>query len=236
MKQNENPPISVLYRNEMPQILASLFPNITLEQIQKLDLLIDLYAQWNAKINLISRKDLPNLFTHHILHSLLVARCIAIQPHHWILDLGTGGGLPGIPLAILNPNTQFTLVDATTKKINAVKDIIHKLGLSNTLAIAERVEKITEQPYNQAGAYHYVIARGVAPINQLIKWAKPLIIKNAPPTERTGLLLLKGGDIEQEVRPYKSRAHIHCLAEFNPLLPETLHENYEYKYLIHVEC
>ncbi len=176
------------------QAILDHFPHLSAHQQQQFAALDGFYREWNAKINVISRKDIDQLYTHHVLHSLAIARFITFQPQARVIDLGTGGGFPGIPLAILFPEVHFTLVDGTRKKITVVEAVAAGIGLSNVRALAVRAEEHRE-------LYDFVVTRAVAPLAQLYEWARPLVLRN---TQRhalpNGLIALKGGDVEEEIK------------------------------------
>jgi 16S rRNA (guanine527-N7)-methyltransferase len=168
------------------------FPQLTATQKEQLAALPALYAEWNAKINVISRKDMDMFEVHHVLHSLAIARYITFKPGAEILDLGTGGGFPGIPLAIMFPDSDFHLVDSIGKKITVVNAVAEALGLKNIQATHTRVEQVLDY-------YDFVVSRAVAPLPDLVKWAKPLINKNFNHDIKNGLICLKGGDLAEEI-------------------------------------
>ena len=169
------------------------FPKLTEQQIQRLEQLGVLYQEWNEKINVISRKDIENVYPNHILHSLSIAKYIDFKPEAKILDLGTGGGLPGIPLAILFPETQFTLIDGTRKKIMVVNAICEALELKNAKGLHVRAEE-------HRNKYDFVISRAVAQTEKLIGWSFPLIRNKQIHAIPNGLITLKGGNLEAELK------------------------------------
>ena len=170
------------------------------EQFAQLDIL---YRDWNSKINVISRKDIDNLYEHHVLHSLAIAKFLPFQPGTTILDVGTGGGFPGIPLAILFPECQFLLIDSIGKKIKVASEIAKALGLANVVCKQERAEEEKQK-------FDFVVSRAVMPMPDLVK----LVRKNISPTHRNaipnGLIVLKGGDLKEELRPFKEAEIIPC--------------------------
>lgn len=174
------------------------------EQFAQLDVL---YRDWNSKINVISRKDIDNLYEHHVLHSLAIAKFLPFQPGTTILDVGTGGGFPGIPLAILFPECQFLLIDSIGKKIKVASEIAKALGLANVVCKQERAEEEKQK-------FDFVVSRAVMPMPDLVK----LVRKNISPTHRNaipnGLLVLKGGDLKEELRPFKEAEIIPCTQWF----------------------
>jgi 16S rRNA (guanine527-N7)-methyltransferase len=175
-------------------LLQTYFPKLGQPQKEQLEALPDLYKSWNDKINVISRKDEDQILLHHVLHSLSIAKLCPFQSDTQILDLGTGGGFPGIPLAIFFPEVQFNLIDGTAKKIKVVKEIIDALGLKNVVARQQRAEEIKGEQYD------FVVSRAVAELSLLWTWVKPLIHqkhKNALPN---GLIALKGGNLKTEIK------------------------------------
>lgn len=187
------------------QILEPYFPNLTPEQHARFDRLPDLYQEWNAKVNLVSRQDIENIEVRHILHSLAVARCFSFKPGAKLLDLGTGGGFPGIPLAILLPEVQFTLIDGTGKKIAVVQAIIEALELTNATAQHVRAEEL-----KMRGEFDFVVTRAVAPLDKLLAWSQPLLRKKHEHAYPNGIIALKGGDLRAEVAalPGKARNYV----------------------------
>ncbi len=177
------------------QIIEKYFPNLTAEQRQQFAALDSLYRDWNAKVNLISRKDIDHLYEHHVLHSLAIARLIQFKPDAEILDVGTGGGFPGIPLAILMPEVKFHLIDGTLKKIKVVQDVIEQLGLQNAKAEQIRAEELKKMQYD------FVVTRAVAELNQLRLWTSQRLFKTKEShTLPNGLIALKGGKIKAEIK------------------------------------
>ena len=168
------------------------------QQFAALDVL---YRDWNSKINVISRKDIDNLYEHHVLHSLAIAKVLPFQPHTEILDVGTGGGFPGIPLAILFPECRFTLIDSIGKKIKVAQEVATALGLTNVECIQERAEE-------ERRKFDFVVSRAVMPLPDLVR----LVQKNVSNKQRNavpnGLVVLKGGDLREELRPFQKRAEI----------------------------
>ena len=179
---------------------------LTDTQAQQFAALEVLYPEWNNKINLISRKDIANLEEHHLLHSLSIAKLIDFQPETTILDVGTGGGFPGIPLAILFPQCRFTLIDSIGKKIRVAQDVAEKIGLTNVRCIQERVEEEKQQ-------FDFVVSRAVMPLPDLVK----LVLKNVHHKHKNaipnGLIVLKGGNLQGEIQPF------HKVVEVTELAP-----------------
>jgi len=168
------------------------------EQFAQLDAL---YRDWNSKINVISRKDIDNLYEHHVLHSLAIAKWIPFQPDTTILDVGTGGGFPGIPLAIMFPQCQFVLVDSIGKKIKVASEVAKALGLTNVVCKQERVEEEKEK-------FDFVVSRAVMPLPDLVKLVRKNISNKHRNAMPNGLIVLKGGDLQAEVAPYIKTAEI----------------------------
>jgi len=177
--------------------ILSYFPHLTEGQRQQLAALYDLYVDWNQKINVISRKDIENLYEHHVLHSLAIAKMISFRPGTRILDFGTGGGFPGIPLAILFPDCTFKLIDGTGKKIRVATEVAQAIGLKNCHPAHLRGEE-------EKGLYDFVVSRAVMPLPDLMKIVKKNITrkeqKNALPN---GVIVLKGGDVQVETAPFR---------------------------------
>lgn len=168
------------------------------EQFAQLDAL---YRDWNSKINVISRKDIDNLYEHHVLHSLAIAKWIPFQPDTTILDVGTGGGFPGIPLAIMFPQCRFVLVDSIGKKIKVASEVAKALGLTNVVCRQERVEEEKEK-------FDFVVSRAVMPLPDLVKLVRKNISNKHRNAMPNGLIVLKGGDLQAEVAPYIKTAEI----------------------------
>ncbi len=177
------------------QLITKYFPVLTPEQNARFAQLEPLYKEWNDKINVISRQDIENLMERHILHSLAIAKVIQFKPESQILDLGTGGGFPGIPLAILFPDTHFVLVDGTGKKIRVVQEVANALGLENVTAIHGRAEEI-----KMNGQFDFVLSRGVATLDKLVLWSQKFLKKKHVHVLPNGILALKGGNLAAEIR------------------------------------
>ena len=176
-------------------IIRTYFPQINDEQQRQFDALGDLYLDWNAKINVISRKDIDNLYEHHVLHSLAIAKVVNFRPDTAILDFGTGGGFPGIPLAILFPECHFKLIDGTGKKIRVAQEVANAIGLKNCQPEHLRGEE-------EKGKYDFVVSRAVMPLPDLVKIVKKNIGKKQQNALPNGVLCLKGGDLQAELRPF----------------------------------
>jgi len=173
-------------------ILLKYFPGITLQQQQQFEQLPGLYNFWNNQINVISRKDIDQLYERHVLHSLGIAKVMPFLPGENVLDVGTGGGFPGIPLAILFPETQFFLVDSIGKKIKVVKEVALALGLQNLKADHLRAEQVNEK-------FDFVVSRAVTRLNEFYPWVKGKFSKQSKNTLANGILYLKGGDLNEEI-------------------------------------
>lgn len=182
----------------MEEILK-YFTDLTDKQKQQFAALFDLYKDWNEKINVISRKDIDNLYLHHVLHSLAIAKAVSFRPGTRILDFGTGGGFPGIPLAILFPETKFKMIDGTGKKIRVVNEVATAIGLENVEAVHLRGEE-------EKGKYDFVVSRAVMPLPDLMKIVKKNVGKEQRNSLPNGVICLKGGNVEGEMRPFKKIA------------------------------
>ncbi len=189
------------------EIIRKYFPEITEKQKEQLAQLLPLYTDWNSKINVISRKDIDKLYERHVLHSLSIAKVIQFEKGTTILDAGTGGGFPGIPLAILFPEVQFHLVDSIGKKIMVVKEISNALGLLNVSAEKARVEEISNK-------CDFAISRAVTALPTFTNWVFPLISKNQKNSIPNGILYIKGGDMEDELVQLKYRNKIYPVNQF----------------------
>lgn len=178
------------------ELITEYFPNLTDEQKRQFAQLETLYADWNEKINVISRKDMDALYEKHVLHSLGIAKVITFSPGTKVLDIGTGGGFPGIPLAILFPEVHFTLVDSIGKKITVVKAVAEALGLKNVTAIHVRAEQVKEK-------FHFVVSRAVTQMPIFLRWLKGKFEKDQFNPKHNGVLYLKGGDLAEELAGLK---------------------------------
>ena len=186
----------------MADIIYQYFPNLTKRQREQFAALDALYSDWNAKINVISRKDIDNLYVHHVLHSLAIAKVVSFRAGAQVLDLGTGGGFPGIPLAILFPETQFHLIDGTAKKIRVCNEVITALNLKNCRAEQQRAEEL-KRP-----AYDFVVTRAVAKIEQLADWSLRLISIKQRHALPNGILALKGKGLKDELAALPKGAYV----------------------------
>ncbi|MBN8683456.1 MAG: 16S rRNA (guanine(527)-N(7))-methyltransferase RsmG [Chitinophagales bacterium] len=211
------------------ELLLKHFPQLDAKQQAQFAQLPELYTEWNAKINVISRSDIDNLMERHVLHSLALARVISFKPGAKILDLGCGGGFPGIPMAIFYPETHFTLIDATGKKIKVVQEVAQALGLTNVTAIHGRVEEL-----KTPGAYDFVISRAVAPLVKLMFWSHRLISKKHQHAYPNGLIALKGGDLRAEIRELPGKGKDYT--EIFPIRGYFKTEFFEEKSVVYVQA
>ena len=181
----------------MIEIITKYFPELSEKQKQQFEMLDALYRDWNAKINVISRKDIDNIYVHHVLHSLAIAKAIRFKNGSRILDFGTGGGFPGIPLAIMFPNCKFRLIDGPGKKIMVANEVAKALGLQNVEAIHRRGEE-------EKGEYDFIVSRAVMQLPLLMRIIQKNISKKEKNALPNGLLCLKGGDLKEELKPYQN--------------------------------
>jgi len=188
-------------------IIKKYFVNLTVKQESQFTALQELYSDWNLKINLISRKDIGNLYEKHVLHSLGIAKIIRFKERTKILDVGTGGGFPGIPLAILFPEVQFILLDSVGKKIKVAEDIARQTGLENVECRNVRVE-------DEKRKVDFVVSRAVMTLNDLVNTARKNINHNQQNTIPNGFICLKGGDLKEEIKPFKNQAVEYLLSEY----------------------
>ena len=177
-------------------IIQKYFPQLSAEQQHQVALLDELYRDWNSKINVISRKDIDNLYEHHVLHSMAIAKMVNFRPGTRILDFGTGGGFPGIPLAILFPECQFKLIDGTGKKIRVAQEVAQAIGLKNCEPAHLRGE-------DEKGKYDFIVSRAVMPLPDLVKIVKKNIAKEQRNALPNGVICLKGGHLDAELQPYR---------------------------------
>lgn len=202
-------------------IIKKYFPAITEQQLTQFEQLFPLYAEWNEKINVISRKDIDNLMLHHVLHSLAIAKFIDFKPGTEILDVGTGGGFPGIPLAILFPEVNFHLVDSIGKKIKVVQGVAEALGLKNVQATHGRAEDID-------GEFEFIISRAVTRLLPFFNWVRKKISPNSYHDLKNGLLCLKGGDLSEELKELERKHKVFHLSK------NFKEEFFETKKLVHI--
>lgn len=188
-------------------LVTSYFPDLTEDQKDKFSRLEELYRDWNARINVISRKDMDHFWVHHVLHSLAIAKIIRFRPGTKIMDVGTGGGFPGIPLAILFPEAEFYLVDSIGKKIKVVEGVRDALGLKNIKAQQIRVEQVTEKQ-------DFIVSRAVTAFPAFVGWVKGKIRRESRNELPNGILYLKGGDFEDELKPFAGRVNVYAIPDF----------------------
>ncbi len=189
------------------ELITKYFPQLTEEQRDQYAALDALYRDWNSKINVISRKDIDNLYEHHVLHSLGIAQIIRFRPGSRIMDLGTGGGFPGIPLAILFPECQFHLVDSIGKKVRVATEVAQSIGLKNVTFCHERAEEEKQR-------FDFVVSRAVMPLADLVKIVRKNIAPRPQNALPNGLICLKGGELANETLPFKHRATLWDLKEY----------------------
>jgi len=201
-------------------LIFNYFPGLSSEQREQFELLEELYKDWNQKINVVSRKDIDELYLRHVLHSLSIAKFQYFMPNTTVLDVGTGGGFPGIPLAIFFPEVQFTLVDSIGKKIKVVEEVVEGLQLKNVTPINSRVEDISTAPASSSGRldattaqFDFIVSRAVAAMPTFTHWVKGKIKKESVHERRNGILYLKGGDLTEELKDYKM-ARIYELTDY----------------------
>jgi len=189
------------------KLVLKYFPVLNNDQIDKFSQLEELYQEWNSHINVISRKDMENFYEHHVLHSLGIAKVMKFLPGARVMDVGTGGGFPGIPLAIMFPETEFLLVDSIGKKIKVVNEVAQATGITNVKAIQSRAEDVKQK-------FDFVVSRAVTTLPEFMKWVAGSILKDNKHTLENGILYLKGGDLEAELSPLKKRFKVYNLNEY----------------------
>lgn len=204
------------------EIIDRYFSEFTSKQNQQFSALKSLYAEWNSKINVISRQDIDELYLRHVLHSLSIAAVAEFDPGARIVDIGTGGGFPGIPLAIFFPEVHFLLADSIGKKIKVVEAVKSSLGLMNITAMQTRVEELPKQSFD------YAISRAVAPLKKLWQWSQPLLVKGECGNLENGLICLKGGDLNAEISESGLKPAIYQIDKFFQ------EDFFQEKYLLHV--
>lgn len=188
------------------ELILKYFPHLSSQQIKQFEALQELYEDWNLKINVVSRKDIDELYLRHVLHSLGIAKIQEFKPGARIMDVGTGGGFPGIPLAILFPEARFHLVDSIGKKIKVVNEVVEGLDLRNVKTSSCRVEEVNE-------TFDFIVSRAVAAMPTFVHWTKGKISKTGDHELKNGILYLKGGDLSEELAPYQT-ARIYPLQEY----------------------
>ncbi len=187
--------------------IESNFKSLTELQVKQFDALFDLYSDWNDKINVISRKDIDNLYLHHVLHSLAIAKYVTFVEGTTIIDVGTGGGFPGIPLAIFFPDVKFLLLDSIGKKVRVAGEIAKSIGLDNVEVIHSRIE-------NEKRKFHFVVSRAVMSLPEFIKLTRKNILREQINSIPNGVICLKGGDLTSETEAFKNIADIVSLSEY----------------------
>ena len=196
------------------ELILKYFPNISEQQKEQFKKLESLYQDWNLKINVVSRKDIDELYLRHVLHSLGIAKLISFKDGSKVLDVGTGGGFPGIPLAIMFPNCSFHLVDSIAKKLKVVNEVVVGLGLTNVNTTHDRVENINDN-------YDFIVSRAVAAMPTFVHWTKGKILKKNNHLLKNGIIYLKGGDLNDELKDYKTVTVYNLTDYFNEDFFET---------------
>ncbi|MDR0873191.1 MAG: 16S rRNA (guanine(527)-N(7))-methyltransferase RsmG [Prevotellaceae bacterium] len=189
------------------ELILKYFRDISDKQKEQFSALYDLYADWNSKINVISRKDIENLYERHVLHSLAIAKILKFKPETSVVDVGTGGGFPGVPLAILFPDVRFHLVDSIGKKVRVATEVFKAIGLKNTTFRHCRME-------DEKGKFDFVVSRAVMPLGDLVKLVRKNIAREQRNALPNGIICLKGGELEHEVLPYKNVATLYNISDF----------------------
>lgn len=188
-------------------LIKHYFPEITSKQEKQFEMLLPLYKEWNDKINVVSRKDIDELYERHVLHSLGIAKVISFTAGTNILDVGTGGGFPGIPLSILFPECNFHLVDSIGKKIKVVTEVANALGLKNVIATHSRVEQINEK-------FDFIVSRAVTQFPEFVNWVKQKVKKEQNNALPNGILYLKGGNLSEELKPFINKVKLYDLSNY----------------------
>ena len=194
-------------KNRKMELILQYFPNLTSSQVDSFAALFRLYNEWNERINVISRKDMENFYERHVLHSLGIAKVLSFQQGTKVMDIGTGGGFPGIPLAILFPETNFLLIDSIGKKIKVVNEVVQAIDLKNVRAIQSRAEDVNEQ-------FDFVVCRAVIALPAFLVWSMKNIRKGNSNQLENGILYLKGGELQNELAPIKQPVRIFDLSQY----------------------
>ncbi len=220
--------ISVLLQNSLPlrrmELIRTYFPTLTEHQVRQFDQLGNLYAEWNAQINVISRKDIDNLYERHVLHALSIAKIVTFKAQSSVIDLGTGGGFPGIPLAILFPDVEFILIDGTRKKLRVVEAVSEAIKLENVQVKHLRAEDCKDKA-------DFVVSRAVASLDKLLHWARPLLKNQQINALPNGLIALKGGNIQTEIKLLPR----HEYTEIYPIQDYFDRPVFDEKYIVYVQ-
>ena len=188
-------------------LILKYFPKLTERQREQYAALLPLYEDWNAKINVISRKDMGNFYEHHVLHSLAIAKVMQFKTMAEVLDVGTGGGFPGVPLAIMFPDANFYLIDSVGKKIKVVQDVVQQLGLKNVRAEQIRAEQVD-------GDFDFIVSRAVTTLSEFTGWVKGKVSDSHYHKLRNGILYLKGGDLTEELAPFRKKVRTWDISDF----------------------
>ncbi|MCK5907097.1 MAG: 16S rRNA (guanine(527)-N(7))-methyltransferase RsmG [Flavobacteriales bacterium] len=179
------------------ELIKKYFPELSDKQLEQFSKLEKVYKEWNAQINVVSRKDIDELYLRHVLHSLGIVKVQGFKPGTSVMDVGTGGGFPGIPLAIMFPETKFLLVDSIGKKLKVVKAVVDELGLKNVTILHDRVENVKEK-------FDFIVSRAVTNMPDFVGWVRKKIKKDSVHDRRNGILYLKGGDLSEELKDYQT--------------------------------
>ena len=190
-------------------VIDTYFPSLSAKQKEQFDALFDLYSDWNSRINVISRKDIDNLYLHHVLHSLAIARFIRFQPGTSVIDVGTGGGFPGVPLAVFFPEVRFLLLDSIGKKVKVAREVSQAIGLENVDFIHSRME-------DEKRKFDFVVSRAVMPLPDLEKIVRKNISSEQRNALPNGIICLKGGNLASELSPFKNKAEVFSLSSYSP--------------------
>lgn len=214
-----------MVEKEQLSLIYKYFPGLTEVQKKQLEQLYPIYIKWNDRINVISRKDIVNLYLHHVLHSLVLPKILKFKPGSRILDLGTGGGFPGIPLAIYYPEVQFHLIDGRAKKLKVVRAVADSIGLNNITVSHTRIEDM------KRGNYDFVLARAVTDLDRMISWARPQLGKKMKHSYPNGLLSYTGGDMKKKLNALQNNEY----TEVFPITDYYKNEYFEEKYVVYIQ-